>query len=153
MINSGGHGLNQHDKHRAQPVSDFEAGAGAARHDDAQRKPQRQRKCQRNQPQLQGNRDFFGDDLRDGNTLAVDVGFTQIAVKKLLIEIQKLLGKRVGQTQRGQLYLHLGRVHFVVVLEIALNGHQPQQGKQNGDDDEHGNQRAQNALGDVFCHN
>ena len=153
MIHRRGHGLHQHDEHRAQPVTDLEPGAGAAGHDDTQRQTHGQGNGQRNQTQLQRDGNFLADDLGNGNALAVDVGLAQIAVEHLIVKPQQLLGQRVGQAQRLELHLNLGAAHFIVVLEVAFHGHEPQQGKQNGDDDEHGDDGPKDPLCDVFRHN
>lgn len=152
MIHRRGHGLHQHDEHRAQPVADLEAGTGASRHDDTQRKPQRQSNAQRNQSQLQRDGDLLGNDLGDGDAFPVDVGFSQIAVEYLLVKAHQLGGQGSGHAERLKLHLNLGGAHFIVILKIPFHRHQPQQGKEDRDNDKHGNKGSQNALGYISGH-
>ena len=146
------HRLHDDDKDGAELVPQFPARAGAARHHDAQRQAQRQRDGQRDQPHLQGNGYLFCHDLGDGHALAEDVRFAQIALKDLLYVVPQLHGQRVFQAQIAQLDVDLRLRELVVVLKVALDGHQAQQRKDDDGDDEHRDRRAQHALEDVFCH-
>ena len=152
MIHRRGHGLHQHDEHRAQPVADLEAGTGASRHDDTQRKTQRQSNAQGDQSQLQRDGDLLGNDLGNGDALAVDVGFSQVPVEHLLVKAHQLGGQGSGHAKGLKLDLNLGGAHFIVILEIPFHGHQPQQGKEDRDNDKHGDEGAQNALGYISGH-
>ena len=152
MIHRRGHGLHQHDEHRAQPVADLEAGTGASRHDDTQRKTQRQSNAQGDQSQLQRDGDLLGNDLGNGDALAVDVGFSQVPVEHLLVKAHQLGGQGSGHAKSLKFDLNLGGAHFIVILEIPFHGHQPQQGKEDRDNDKHGDEGAQNALGYISGH-
>lgn len=125
---------------------------GASRHDDTQRKTQRQSNAQGDQSQLQRDGDLLGNDLGNGDALPVDVGFSQISVQHLLIKAQQLGGQGSGHAEGLELDLNLGGTHFIVILKISLHGHQPQKGEENCDNDKHSDEGAQNALGDISGH-
>ena len=138
MIYRRGHCLDDHDEHRAQLIPDFPAGPGAAAHEDAQGKAQEQGNGEGDQSQLEGDGHLLRHDLIDGDPLAVAVGGAQVPGEELLAEIPQLLGQWVLQSKLGEAHVDLGLGELVKVLKIPLDGHEPQQGKENGGDDGHG---------------
>ena len=140
MIHRRGERLNDDDEDSAQLITDLETGTGGAGHKNTKRKTQSQRDGEGGETEAEGDGDLLCDNLVDGYADSVFVGYAQIAMEELGVETAQLLVQGVVQAQRIQfdLDLHLG--HLVEVFEITLDGHEPQQGEENGDDDEHGEQ-------------
>src|SRR5690606_22760339 len=147
VVNRRRNGVDDDDVQRAQPVEKL---AFAARHEDAQRKPDRDGQGQRRPAQKQRVRNLRRDDFPDGRGGPDDGGGAQIAPQKLQVEVFQLNVQRVQQAHAAQNGLLLLRVQLVVVgAEKAFDGHKPHEDEHDRHDDEQRQQRLKKALYDV----
>ncbi len=152
IVDRCGDRLDHHHEHSAQPVPDLPPGAGGAGHEDAQRQAQQQGDAQGAEADGQGQRHLAADDVQHADAHPVFVAHPQIPLKNALPEFGHLHGERIGESQLLKSHPDLGGAHLLKVLEVALHRHEPEQGKDDGDNDKQGQQRTEQPLSDIFRH-
>ncbi len=148
VVHRLGNGHHQDDEAHPQLIRKIALEAG---HQHPQGDAHHQGDAHSHQAHTDGDGGLVRQDLGNSHIGPINPGGTEVPLEEALVKLHELHRQRVPQAHFGEDGFPLDIAHLVVIgPQVALFRHQAQEAKDDGDDDEQGEDRLQQPFCDVL---